>query len=299
MTVVVGVSPDDSGADAVALGALVARLLDQRITLVHVHPPTIDYPSIGHVDAEWGAFLAEQGNGLLDEATEQLARQWDCTEVDRRMVASRSVSRGLRGIAEELGATTVVIGSRPRHHEGRIVFGSVAHALLHGASQSVAMAPEGFRNVAPRALDRLVVGFSAAEESKETLRLASQAAANASIAIELLTVVLRATRIVNPRLGRDPEQAILSALVEQETAAQQEVLRDKGIKGRVVQGDTADDAMRAFDWHPGDAFVLGSSTRSMWNRVLLGETSHKLIRVSTVPVVILARTVETSGGLDD
>jgi nucleotide-binding universal stress UspA family protein len=293
------VSPDDSGTDAVALGALMARLLGQRITLVHVHPPTIDYPSIGHVDAEWRAFLTERGNGLLDNATEQLARQWDCTEVDRRMVASRSVSRGLRGIAEELGATTVVIGSRPRHHEGRIVFGSVAHALLHGASQSVAMAPEGFRNVAPRALDRLVVGFSAAEESKETLRLASQAAANASIAIELLTVVLRATRIVNPRLGRDPEQAILSALVEQETAAQQEVLRDKGIKGRVVQGDTADDAMRAFDWHPGDAFVLGSSTRSMWNRVLLGETSHKLIRVSTVPVVILARTVETSGGLDD
>jgi nucleotide-binding universal stress UspA family protein len=289
----VGVSPDDSGTDAVALGALMARLLGQRITLVHVHPPTIDYPSIGHVDAEWRAFLTERGNGLLDNATEQLARQWDCTEVDRRMVAVRSVSQGLREMAEELDASAVVIGSKPRHHEGRIVFGSVAHALLHGASQSVAMAPEGFRDAAPGALDRLVVGFSAAEESKETLRLASQVAADASIAIELLTVVLRATRIVNPRLGRDPEQAILSALVEQETAAQQEVLRDKGIAGRVVQGDTAEDAMRAFDWHPGDAFVLGSSTRSIWNRVLLGETSHKLIRVSTVPVVILARMVET------
>ncbi len=293
MTVIVGVSPDDSGTDAVALGALMARLLGQRITLVHVHPPTIDYPSIGHVDAEWRAFLTERGNGLLDNATEQLARQWDCTEVDRRMVAVRSVSQGLREMAEELDASAVVIGSKPRHHEGRIVFGSVAHALLHGASQSVAMAPEGFRDAAPGALDRLVVGFSAAEESKETLRLASQVAADASIAIELLTVVLRATRIVNPRLGRDPEQAILSALVEQETAAQQEVLRDKGIAGRVVQGDTAEDAMRAFDWHPGDAFVLGSSTRSIWNRVLLGETSHKLIRVSTVPVVILARMVET------
>lgn len=292
MTVIVGVSPDDSGTDAVALGALMARLLGQRITLVHVHPPTIDYPSIGHVDAEWRAFLTERGNGLLDNATEQLARQWDCTEVDRRMVAVRSVSQGLREMAEELDASAVVIGSKPRHHEGRIVFGSVAHALLHGASQSVAMAPEGFRDAAPGALDRLVVGFSAAEESKETLRLASQVAADASIAIELLTVVLRATRIVNPRLGRDPEQAILSALVEQETAAQQEVLRDKGIAGRVVQGDTAEDAMRAFDWHPGDAFVLGSSTRSIWNRVLLGETSHKLIRVSTVPVVILARMVE-------
>ena len=293
MTVIVGVSPDDSGTDAVALGALMARLLGQRITLVHVHPPTIDYPSIGHVDAEWRAFLTERGNGLLDNATEQLARQWDCTEVDRRMVAVRSVSQGLREMAEELDASAVVIGSKPRHHEGRIVFGSVAHALLHGASQSVAMAPEGFRDAAPGALDRLVVGFSAAEESKETLRLASQVAADASIAIELLTVVLRATRIVNPRLGRDPEQAILSALVEQETAAQQEVLRDKGIAGRVVQGDTAEDAMRAFDWHPGDAFVLGSSTRSIWNRVLLGETSHKLIRVSTVPVVILARMVDT------
>jgi nucleotide-binding universal stress UspA family protein len=293
LTVIVGVSPDDSGTDAVALGALMARLLGQRITLVHVHPPTIDYPSIGHVDAEWRAFLTERGNGLLDNATEQLARQWDCTEVDRRMVAVRSVSQGLREMAEELDASAVVIGSKPRHHEGRIVFGSVAHALLHGASQSVAMAPEGFRDAAPGALDRLVVGFSAAEESKETLRLASQVAADASIAIELLTVVLRATRIVNPRLGRDPEQAILSALVEQETAAQQEVLRDKGIAGRVVQGDTAEDAMRAFDWHPGDAFVLGSSTRSIWNRVLLGETSHKLIRVSTVPVVILARMVET------
>lgn len=123
LTVLVGVSPDDSGADAVALGALMARLLGQHITLVHVHPPTIDCPSIGHVDAEWGAFLAEQGNSLLEKATEQLASQWDCAEVDRRMVASRSVSRGLRQIAEELDASAVVIGSRPRHHEGRIVFG--------------------------------------------------------------------------------------------------------------------------------------------------------------------------------
>lgn len=297
MTVLVGVSPDDSGADAVALGALMARLLGQRITLVHVHPPTIDYPSIGHVDAEWGAFLAEQGNSLLEKATEQLASEWDFAEVDRRMVASRSVSRGLRQIAEELDASAVVIGSRPRHHEGRIVFGSVAHALLHSASQSVAMAPEGFRDAAPRALDRLVVGFSADQESKETLRLASQVAADASIVIELLTVVVRATRIANARLGPDPERAILSALVEQETTAQQEVLRDKGITGRVVQGDTADDAMRAFDWHSGDAFVLGSSTRSTWNRILLGETSHKLIRASTVPVVILSRMVEPDGGL--
>lgn len=292
MTVVVGVGHDESALDAVVLGALMSTFLGQNISLAHVHPPTIDYPSIGHVDAEWGAFLAEQGNDVLDRAAEHLARVTGSAQCDRHLVAARSVGRGLRDLAEREDASAIVIGAGSRHHDGHVVFGSVAHSLLHSASHSIALAPDGYRTSPPSALERLVVGFSGATESTQTLDLAVELASRAAIPVELLTVVVRATHIANARLGRDPEREILDALVEQRSAEQAAIVMDRGITGRVVQGGTPDEAMREFDWRAGDAFVLGSSARSLLNRVFLGETSHKLMRVSTVPVVILPRLEE-------
>jgi len=292
MTVIVGIGADDTSADAVALGALTAQLLQDSVTLVHVHPPTVDYPSMGHVDAEWADYLREQSREALGHAIQQLEHVGFDGHVDQRVISSRAVSRGLMQLADELHSRAIVIGPGLRTHDGHVAMGSIAQSLLHGGTCAILMAPEGYQKNAPSALGRLVVGFQDTEESRRAVTAAHAIAQLAGVSMELLTVVSRATRIFNPRLGRDPEGAVMQALVEQAKRAQDHIFLEHGIPGVVVQGDSVEQAMAAFDWRVNDLFVLASSTAGALQRVLLGDSSHKLVRASTTPVLVLPRYSE-------
>ena len=104
MKIVIGVGPEGSNADALALGALLAQLLGAGVTLARINPPTIDYPSRGNVDAEWTAYLQEQSTTSLNNARDLLNTRWAMSDVDTIAHANMSVSRGLSEVAEQVGA---------------------------------------------------------------------------------------------------------------------------------------------------------------------------------------------------
>lgn len=294
MEIVVGVSPDESGDDAVALGAVLSRLLGARLVLTYVHPPTIDYPSIGNVDAEWEAFLRQRAQATLQEARDQLASEWSITDTESVSYPHASVGHGLRNVAEERGAAMIAIGPGASHIDGLLGLGSVAHSLLHGGPAAVALAPEGYRETAPDHVRRLVAGFQDTEESAEAVEVCISVAEPRHIPVHLLTVVLRTTRILGARVGRDAERQVMESLAERERQAQQRFTESRGgdVTGSVVTGDTPERAMSRFDWEDSDLFVVASSTLGPIARVFLGDITHKLLRVCTVPAVVLTRGFE-------
>jgi nucleotide-binding universal stress UspA family protein len=300
MRIVVGVSPDESGEDGLALSALLARLLGASITLTFVHPPTMDYPSMGNVDAEWEAFLRERSSAALEHAAAILRTEWSIHDVDTLVVARASVGHGLRDAADQVDALVIVIGPGSEGVDGHLALGSVAHSLLHGGAAAVALAPEGYREVAPEAIERLVVGFQDTPESEYAVGIAESVARPHGVPLHLLTVVLRMTRILGARIGRDPERQVMQALTEHERAAQQNFIERSGlaIDGSVVEGDTAGRAMARFDWQDSDLFVAASSSLGLLSRVFLGDLTHKLLRACTVPAVVLPRGFDPDGRLD-
>ena len=296
MEIVVGVSPDESGDDAVALGAVLCRLLDAHLVLAYVHPPTIDYPSVGNVDAEWEAFLRERAHATLQEARDQLAREWSITDTDSVSYPHASVGHGLRNVAEQRGAAMVAIGPGASRNDGLLGLGSVAHSLLHGGPAAVALAPEGYRETAPDHIRRLVAGFQDTTESAEAVDVCIGVASPRHLPVHLLTVVLRTTRILGARVGRDAERQVMQSLVEREREAQQRFTASHtgDITGSVVTGDTAERAISRFDWEDSDLFVVASSSLGPIARVFLGDMTHKLLRVCTVPAVVLPRGFESA-----
>lgn len=277
--------------DAVALGAVLSHALDQELVLVHVHPPTIDYPSVGNVDAEWTAFLDERSRSTLANAHERLASEWDIGAVKRIAVAHSSVGRGLLQVAENNQGSLVVLGPSTPGREAHVSLGSAGHSLLHGGHVGVALAPEGYRETAPDHLHRLVVAFRDGPDSEQMLGWCSDIARRKELELTLLSVVLRVTRIVGARLGRDPERAVIEALVEQHEETQREVISrlDGPVTGSVIRADTAEQAMGRFPWHEGDLLVVGSSRYGVVRRVLLGDTGLKILRAATVPALVLPR----------
>ncbi|MFM9134973.1 MAG: universal stress protein, partial [bacterium] len=257
MDIVVGVSADDSGEDAVALGAVLARLLEAHVVLVYVHPPTMDYPSMGRVDAEWATFLAQRADEALSEARHQLARDWSVDDVEALVVPHVSVGRALRHVAEEREAAIIVLGPSTRSNPGQISLGPISQSLLHGAGSAVALAPEGYREMAPDTIERIVVGFQDTPESAEAVEACWAVAHPRDLPLHLLTIVLRVSRLIGARVGRDPERMVMESLVERERSAQERFIatRPGEITGSVVTGDSAASAMSRFDWQDSDVFV--------------------------------------------
>lgn len=289
MSIIVGVSPDESGADAVALGAVLSRLLARELVLVHVHPPTIDYPSVGNVDAEWEAFLVERSQSILNGARRQLADEWGIAACRHVSVANSSVGRGLNEAVEQHSGSLVVLGPGTQGREAHVFLSSAAHSLLHGGQSAVALAPEGYRETAPEGIHRLVAAVSGDGES--SVMWARDVAQARDVALVLMSVVLRVTRIMGSRLGRDPERAVIQALVEQQNHEQQALMSTLGVDatGVVLNGDTAEQALGSFPWQNSDLLVLGSSRFGVVSRVLLGDTGLKILRASTVPTLVLPR----------
>ncbi|MEZ5118220.1 MAG: universal stress protein [Candidatus Nanopelagicales bacterium] len=292
MELVVGVNPDEAGRDAVALGLSLARSLHLQPVLAYVHLPTMDYPSMGNVDAEWERYVTDAADAVLAECA-AFAATAGAPEVRVLRGGHRSSGHGLAEMAESLGARLIVVGSAPGGSGGRIVQGSTANQLLHGSPVPVALAPHGFRRVAPERFGRVVVAYQGARGSIAAVQSAAALAAEMGASLLVVTVVLRMTRLIGSRLTGDPERQVLEVLVAQARSAQEEALAavTGGVdaSAEVVVGDTALQALARIEWRDDDLLLLGSAAGGPVRRVFLGDMTYKLLRAAPVPVLVLPR----------
>lgn len=294
--ILVGLSSDDSAFDQLALAGVLAETLEATVTCVYVQPPRVAATRHGGVDAEWVAYLQDEADVVISGATSWVKSTWPRVDFHTRVIDERSVSRGLRKISTELGCDAIVIGPGSHGGAGHIGLGSVAHNLLHTSVVPVFLSPKGFASRATASIDRLVIGFRDTTESHRVAERALDCAQRLNAKAELLTLVLRSTKISSARIGRDPEAMVMAVLVEQEEEAlsafsqQHPAIFGTGrVSYAVIQGESATEAMSKYDWHKGDLFVLASSATEMLNRVFLGSNTHALLRACTMPAVVVPR----------
>ena len=146
MTVVVGHDGSDSGDDAAALGAQLARATNDDLQIVTVYPEENPIGA-GRVDAEWVAYMRDQAKEISEGAKRFLDER--DVQAEYRVVGSGSAAHGLDDVAEAVGATMIVVGSERHGARRRISPGSTGDRLLHGAICAIAVAPRGYRERPP------------------------------------------------------------------------------------------------------------------------------------------------------
>src|SRR5690349_24083996 len=127
--VIVGVDGGPAAEDALVFGRWAAMTLAAPLVVAVVHPAPSALGA-GRVDAEWVADRHRAARQVLDEARTFLAG----VAADYRTVASSSAAHGLHDLAEETGASAIVVG-RP---------GSTADRLLSGSVCPIAVAPADY-----------------------------------------------------------------------------------------------------------------------------------------------------------
>lgn len=292
MLIAIGVTPDEPGDDALALGAVLCRAFRAKPLLVHVFPVAYDYVSPGHVDAEWNAFLREQAAGVLAEAATDMAEIYDFHDAQTVMYGHRSSGIGLREIADERKASMIVVGSSGGASNGRFQVGSTADRLLHGSGVPVALTPTGYRRTCPEKIGTIVVAFHDTPESHRALAQAVRLAQRSGTRITVLTVLLR-HRIYGSKLGSAAESVLISQqreeVEEHQAAALREVPSDMDSTGVITASDSPLGALQRLDWNGDEVLLMSSSRGGKIRRVFLGDMTYKLIRATPVPAIVLPR----------
>ena len=141
MKILVGIQPDEQGDDALACGESLARAMRADLVLTHVYPTPWQAHNDSAVDAEWNGYLVEQARATLNRSVGRLSRD---VLHDISVHAHTSTGRGLIEVAEEVGASIIVIGSAPGGEHDHLAMGSTSGQLLHGASVPVLLVPTGY-----------------------------------------------------------------------------------------------------------------------------------------------------------
>ncbi|MDA0634106.1 universal stress protein [Nonomuraea sp. MCN248] len=282
-SVLSGFVPEPRGRDGLTLAVLLARQTGARLEVAFVKPPAWDTPGPARAEAgAWAAYLEEQAGSTLAQARERVG---DDAEV--LTYTHRGSGRGLVELAHKRGADVVVIGSAPRGRRGRISVGSTADQLLHSSPVPVLLAPRGYAEDAPGALTRLTVAYRRGRGGDAAVTGAARIAAALDLPLRLVTLVVASHR--RHPLGREMVAGMRRQAMADLTAAARGHRRRLQVDVEVIEGRNVATAMAAGSWERGDLIICASSNTAPLRRVFLGDTSIKIVRAATCPVMILTR----------
>jgi nucleotide-binding universal stress UspA family protein len=216
------------------------------------------------------------------------------TGVQSRSIVDVSVPHALHDFARKQGSGLIVVGSTKRSRAGRVLPGSTAERVLHGAECAVALAPKGYRR---RPIETVAVGFVDTPEGRAALAAAHELARRAGAR-------LRAVAVLHPSGGLDaalaegtPPQrahileghhrtAIETALAKAVAALPPGV----EVRPEIHVDDPADVLLRISAQV--DMLVCGSRGYGPIRSILLGGVSRRVIDGARCPVLVLPRGIE-------
>ncbi|MEV0384511.1 universal stress protein [Nonomuraea sp. NPDC050643] len=275
------------GKDGLALALLLRERVHGRLTVATVQPPVWSTPGPARADeSAWRAYLDEQAAATLAQAREQAGD--DAAYVTH---VHRGSGRGLVELARKIGADIVVIGPAPGGGKGRVTMGSTADQLLHSSSVPVLLAPRGYGDDPPAAFDRLTYAYRRGPCCDAALKDAAETATSLGVPLRLVTLLIssgRRAKIEEEMLTRLRDQAVAD-LRAAARGHRPDAPGDIPLEIEVLEGRSVSQALRTTSWLPGEMIICASSATGPLRRVFLGDTSIKIVRASTCPVMILTR----------
>ncbi|MEV6035284.1 universal stress protein [Nonomuraea sp. NPDC052116] len=283
--VLAGCIPEPRGRDGLALAALVREQVHGRLTVAYVQPPAWSAPGPARAEeSAWRAYLMEQADATLWQARELAG-----DDADYVVHTHKGSGRGLVELARRRGADVVVIGSAAGGGKGRITVGSTADQLLHSSSVPVLLAPRGYGDKPPAAFERLTVAYRRSPGCDAAVKDAAAVAASLDVPLRLVTLV-----ISNGRRARIEEEMLVRLRDEAASNLRAAAHGRPRVEVEVLEGRNVAQALGTTSWLPGEMIICASSATGPLRRVFLGDTSIKIVRAATCPVMILTR--QTQGG---
>jgi nucleotide-binding universal stress UspA family protein len=285
--IIVGVERSERSEDAVALATLLARGSDAELVLVSTYP----YDAAIVRFSDGGAFdrrMREEAEAMIAHAAQGAA---GVEHVRPLTVAASSPAKGLQQAAEHERPALVVLGSSHRGKIARVLAGTTAERLLHGAPCPVAVAPLGFREHAEERIATIGVAYDGSEEATAALAaavsLARPARARLRVIQVLDTVTMSAPGYFSGPVHTPPTDEMQAHALARLAGVLEELDDDIAAEPVVLTGDAERElADRTADL---DLMITGSRGYGPLGAVFLGSVSGRLVRDAHCPVLVVPR----------
>jgi nucleotide-binding universal stress UspA family protein len=278
MKLLVGYDGSDGGRDALELTRVLAEATDAEVLVVTVlpyGPLPIPYELLAEEEVE-------RAGPLFEEARERLGE----LEIETRAFGGGTPAGVINDLAEREEAETIVVGSPHRGAVGRVLLGSVADGLLHGAPCEVVAAPRGYAAEQHGPFRTIAVAYDDTPEAKAALARAEALALACRATIVVFTVsgppavvpgATGYTPAIPPEAGAIVTRTVKG--VDERVAA----------TGRALSGVPGAAIVEACEEAGADLLVAGSRSYGPVLRVLLGSVSTQLMHRAPCPVLVVPR----------
>lgn len=283
MKILVAYLATSGGADAVVLGARLARTLGTDLEISMVLPPErITLAPTGNYES----VLAKQASEWLAEAQALVADDINTTAT---ISYADSSAEGIIAEAERVNAEAIVVGGGGGGLVGSHSLGSVVNELLHSSPVPIVLAPRGIRHSNIDRVREVTCAVSDRPGADLLLSTAVRAAGAAGTPLRLVSLVA----LDSVGEGQKSDAAVLEEARKHATETVEEVKSklpaDVEVSWSVVDGPTVESAVNKLDWHDGDVIMVGSSRLAQARRLFLGSTAAKMLRVLQVPMVVVPK----------
>jgi nucleotide-binding universal stress UspA family protein len=278
MKILVGYDGSDGGRDALELARVLAEATDAAVLVAAVlpyGPLPIPYEMLEEEEAE-------RAQPLFDEARERLGEQ----EIETRAFGGGTPAGVLNDLAEREGVETIAIGSPHRGTVGRVVLGSVADGLLHGAPCETVTPPRGYAGVEHGPFRTIAVAYDDTPEAKAALARAEALALACRATIVVFTVTAPPA-VIPGAAGYAPAIAPEAGPIV--TRAVKGVDERLAATGRALTGAPGATIAEACEDVGADLVVAGSRGYGPVMRVLIGSVSTQLMHRAPCPVLVVPR----------
>jgi nucleotide-binding universal stress UspA family protein len=283
--IIVGVDGSDGSRDAIALASRLARLTGSVLMLADVFP----YDGSPHraLDREFEAYLRDEAKQVL----ERLRTTIDGSlSVETCMVPHPSPPHGLHALAELEEAGLIVVGSTHTGRAGRVLPGSTAERLLHGAPCPVAVAPKGYAGEPGREPQAIGCGYDGSESSQHALTAARPLAEATGVELRLIRAFQPPAYDIPPYSSAMDVSRSYNLLLKDRAADE----LDKAVeqlageaKGHFEVGDPANVLAEASK--DLDMLFVGSRGYGPLHSVIVGGVAGRVVREAACPVIVFPR----------
>jgi nucleotide-binding universal stress UspA family protein len=286
-SIVIAVDATERTLDALALGKLLSGATEAPVVLLSIFP----YDPLADPAGEAPSRLREEARDILLKLGE--AAGVKAAEI--QVVASNQVARELHRVTEQDTTGVMVLGSTSRGPVGRLLPGAMGERLLAGAAAPLAIAPRAYAERPADRLDRIGVGFDGSDESRKAVEAGGRLARSSGARLRVISVFERlAVRSVV--LGRTGAAAVnlhraeLRSSLDEVLAKQSEEL---AVEGRFLEGSARE--VLAAESADLDLLLTGSRGYGPRAAILLGGTTHALMRTALCPGLVLPRGTRLEG----
>jgi nucleotide-binding universal stress UspA family protein len=278
MRLLVGYDGSDGGRDALELARVLAEAGNTGVVVVTVllcGPLPVPHAILDEEEREWA-------EPLFAEARRQLGD----LEVETLAFGGGTPAGVINDLAERESFESIVVGSPHRGPVGRVLIGSVADGLLHGAPCEVAVAPHDYVSEDDWPIRTIAVAYDGTPEAKAALMRAEAIALACRARIVIYTTstppvfaagMVRYVPPMSPDAGTIVTRAVKA--VDERLAA----------TGRALSGDPGPAIVEACEEVGADLLIAGSRGYGPAMRVMLGSVSTKLAHSAPCPVLVVPR----------